>query len=517
MAVLIENNAVSRLASSLTTGATSVSVTSGEGAKFPTLSGGDWFPATIIKSDGTFEICRCTARATDVLTITRAQEGTSAKSFSAGDRIELRVTKAAFAEMLQAAKNLSDVGNATTARQNIGAHDANNITQGIIAAARLSGSYTINVTGTLTGNVTGNASTATKLVTARTINGVSFDGTANITVTDDTKVSLSGSTLTGHLIHEADNYGAAWARGFRYDDAGVMQGGIGGYGPAGGLTNLYMGLGTSPWTTGSGIRVSSANMAIDHATVNITGRFSPQSTNNRSAGMYGAYDPAKIGHIWSMGPTYTIPDDGANFGNTYGLAYKHTTNPSGGTMAGGHQIVVCLAGTPGVAFGMAGNVWTSGTYTANLITISGSTNQMGIANAFGTTLIGALSGTYSHYTAVGSHHYFYGQITCAGNITAYSDIRVKANIQPIGDALNKVCQLNGATFDRIDADMPRQTGLIAQDVEKVLPEAIHTDPETGHLHVAYGNLAGLFVEAIKELRAEVASLQAEVTALRGEG
>ena len=87
-------------------------------------------------------------------------------------------------------------------------------------------------------------------------------------------------------------------------------------------------------------------------------------TATRSAGIYGAYDSTKIGHVWSMGTAYSILDDGTTFGTLYGIAYKHTNNTTGGTMAGGHQIVFCNNGTPGAAIGLAGNIWTSGTVTA---------------------------------------------------------------------------------------------------------------------------------------------------------
>lgn len=102
MLVMLNNNAVSKLASSITTGGTAMSVTSGEGSRFPSPTAGGWFPLTIIKSSGALEIVRCTARSGDVLTVTRAQEGTAAQSFSAGDRVELRLTAAAFAEPITA-------------------------------------------------------------------------------------------------------------------------------------------------------------------------------------------------------------------------------------------------------------------------------------------------------------------------------------------------------------------------------------------------------------------------------
>jgi len=92
-----------------------------------------------------------------------------------------------------------------------------------------------------------------------------------------------------------------------------------------------------------------------------------------------------------------------------------------------------------------------------------------------------------------------GTITATGNITAYSDLRLKQDLQTIGSALDKVRQLTGYTFTRKDTG-ERQTGLVAQDVQAVLPEAVN---EGEYLSVAYGNLIGLLVEAIKELDRKV--------------
>tara|TARA_B100000513_G_scaffold59921_1_gene23270 strand:+ start:846 stop:2126 length:1281 start_codon:yes stop_codon:yes gene_type:complete len=110
-----------------------------------------------------------------------------------------------------------------------------------------------------------------------------------------------------------------------------------------------------------------------------------------------------------------------------------------------------------------------------------------------------------------------GAIICNGNITAFgntSDIRLKENIEVIFDALDKVKQLKGITFN-YKKDGKRSTGLIAQDLEKVLPEAIYetidadinVDPEEKHLAIRYGNTVGLLVEAIKELEARVKELE----------
>lgn len=130
MPVILGNNATSRLASSLTSGATTLSVTSGDGGKFPSPSAGQWFPVTLVKVTGSLEILRCTARSGDVLTVARAQEGTSAQAFSPGDRVELRLTAAAIVDIQQMitdladaalldANNLSDLANPATARNNL--------------------------------------------------------------------------------------------------------------------------------------------------------------------------------------------------------------------------------------------------------------------------------------------------------------------------------------------------------------------------------------------------------------
>lgn len=105
MGLKLSNNAVSKLTAGITNASTSISLTPGTGALFPTLGAGDYFPATMIKSDGTYEVIRVTARSSDVLTVTRGQEGTAAVAFSAGDRIELRMTAGAFGDLTSAMTN----------------------------------------------------------------------------------------------------------------------------------------------------------------------------------------------------------------------------------------------------------------------------------------------------------------------------------------------------------------------------------------------------------------------------
>jgi hypothetical protein len=92
-----------------------------------------------------------------------------------------------------------------------------------------------------------------------------------------------------------------------------------------------------------------------------------------------------------------------------------------------------------------------------------------------------------------------GDIYATGNITGYSDRRAKSDIEKIENALEKIEQLNGYTFTMKGK---RYTGLIAQEILPILPEAVSGSEETNYA-VAYGNMMGLIVEAIKELKQKI--------------
>jgi hypothetical protein len=107
-----------------------------------------------------------------------------------------------------------------------------------------------------------------------------------------------------------------------------------------------------------------------------------------------------------------------------------------------------------------------------------------------------------------------GALITTGDITAFgtvSDIRLKENIEPITNALDKVLQIGGYTFNYKTTPDIRMTGVIAQEVEKVLPEVVYTttDINSGeeNLAVRYENMIGLLIEAIKELKTEVEDLK----------
>lgn len=96
MSLVVTNNAVSKLIAAITSASTSITITGGTGVLFPSTAAGDTFNLSLVDSSNNIEIVTCTNRNTDIFTITRAQEGTTARAFSVGDRVALTITAAAF-------------------------------------------------------------------------------------------------------------------------------------------------------------------------------------------------------------------------------------------------------------------------------------------------------------------------------------------------------------------------------------------------------------------------------------
>lgn len=98
-----------------------------------------------------------------------------------------------------------------------------------------------------------------------------------------------------------------------------------------------------------------------------------------------------------------------------------------------------------------------------------------------------------------------GTIRATSDIIAFSDARVKENIVTIDSALDKVKRLRGVEYNKIDESV-KSIGVIAQEVEKVLPQVVREDEE-GMKSVAYGNMVGLLIEAIKEQQKQIDELK----------
>ena len=102
-----------------------------------------------------------------------------------------------------------------------------------------------------------------------------------------------------------------------------------------------------------------------------------------------------------------------------------------------------------------------------------------------------------------------GDFTAAGQISAYSDARLKDNIETVTNALDKVDSMRGVTFtrnDKVDKEK-KYAGVIAQEMQDIVPEVVNHDEEKDVYTVDYDGLVGVLIEAIKDLKNEVDELK----------
>jgi len=106
-----------------------------------------------------------------------------------------------------------------------------------------------------------------------------------------------------------------------------------------------------------------------------------------------------------------------------------------------------------------------------------------------------------------------GDANVTGNVNSSSDASLKENIVPIDDALNKVLAMTGVEYDRIDMDGVHQIGVIAQEIEKVIPELVTENETTGLKSVSYGNITAVLIEAIKQQQEQINILRNKLNEL----
>jgi hypothetical protein len=100
-----------------------------------------------------------------------------------------------------------------------------------------------------------------------------------------------------------------------------------------------------------------------------------------------------------------------------------------------------------------------------------------------------------------------GTIRATGDVIAYSDARVKTNVKTLEKALEKINLLRGVSYTRTDSeDKSEKIGVIAQEVLEILPQVVQQD-DSGNYSVAYGNMVGVLIEAVKELSARIEQLE----------
>ncbi len=227
--------------------------------------------------------------------------------------------------------------------------------------------------------------------------------------------------------------------------------------------------------------------------------------------------------------SYTAPTAVSAFTNDANYITSAANVASASKLQTARDIVLAGDVTGTVSFDGSGNVSMTTTIAANSVALGTDTT--------GNYMVGVTAGTgisVSHTAGEGSTATITnslstsggsiggaisvtGAITATGEVTAYySDLRLKTNIVPIADALEKVEALNGVTFDpnetalALGIDNTHQMGVIAQEVEAVAPELVVDSAFAGFKTVKYDKLTALLIEAVKELSAKVKTLEAQL-------
>jgi hypothetical protein len=168
--------------------------------------------------------------------------------------------------------------------------------------------------------------------------------------------------------------------------------------------------------------------------------------------------------------------------------------------SGGYSGLVCMtADTSRGYFAGTGNgleIGVSGSGFLQIVTGGG--DRLRITNG-GNILMGTT-------TDNGERLYVSGAIRATGTITANSDLTLKKNLLKIENALEKVEQINGYTYEFKADDSKRYAGVIAQEIQTVLPEIVNKGND-GILGVEYGNISALLIEAIKEQNIKIKNLE----------
>ena len=146
--------------------------------------------------------------------------------------------------------------------------------------------------------------------------------------------------------------------------------------------------------------------------------------------------------------------------------------------------------------------------------------ELGINVNTGETIIFTI-GQFIKFRINGNGYFGYG-ISAANGFYNYSDQRWKNEIKPLDNSLNKIAALRGVSYEWKRDEFPdknfskgTQIGLIAQEVEEVFPELVHTEKE-GYKSVSYSNLVAPLIEAVKELKEQNENFRIRIESLEAE-
>ena len=421
--------------------------------------------------------------------------------------------------------------------------------------------------GTLTatifvGALTGNSSSATALANARTIGGVSFDGTANINlpgVNTSGNQDTSGNAATATALATARTiHGVSFDGSANIDLSEVIQDTVGAMVSSNTESGISVSYEDGDGTLDFSVSGITSSMITD-GTIATADIADDAITNAKIADNAVTADQISVSGNGTSGQALTSDGDGTfSFttitGNAYDLTLTGSSTPSinlAQTAGGSDTDSITLNAGTGISFSTSGSAITVTNSSVSAITSDGSSPSLasGISASEIRSLIGAgtssnsgtvtsvatgngLSGgtiTSSGTLTMGSSYsgdfdftgtLSAGEVRSDGEITAFysSDIALKENINPIENALSKVMSLGGYNYDwkdsyvkdrgGIDGYFVRKSdvGVLAHEIEKVVPEA-HAVRKDGTGAVRYEKIVPLLIEAIKDLNKEIKELK----------
>lgn len=351
----------------------------------------------------------------------------------------------------------------------------------INASGAITGDVTGDLTGDVTGNVSGNAGTATVLANARTIGGVSFNGSANI--------NLPGVNTAGNQDTTGN---AATATALATARTISLGGDLSGSANFDGTSNIAISatIGSNSVALGTDTTGNYAASVAAGSGISVTG-----SAGESTAYTIAHSDTSSQSSSNNSGRTYIQDITLDGFGHVTGIATATETVTNTNTTY-----------SAGSGLDLTGTTFSVEADLRDGITHVGRDNNDYIA--IGTTSIDFVLDGNTDVRIEND-----GDLHADGNVIAYSttisDKRLKHDIEKIDSALDKVSQLSGYTFS-YNKDGKKSAGVLAQEVEKVLPSAVenkslvfHGEEGVEYKTVQYDQIHGLLIEAIKELKEQL--------------
>ncbi len=218
-----------------------------------------------------------------------------------------------------------------------------------------------------------------------------------------------------------------------------------------------------------------------------------QSGFHNTTGNYNTYLGHYSGYSNQAGTNNTYIGDFSGFNNVTGSGNVFIGSAAGSSETGSNKLYIDNYGTSTPLIG--------GDFTANMVGI----------NRMPTTYTLEVGGTiWANGSAI------------VASSTTWSDARYKTDITPLTDALSDVLKMQGVRYNWRQSEFPElnfpkgeQIGVIAQDLEKILPELVLTGPD-GYKSVSYEKLTPVLIEAIKEQQQQIESAKQENTLLKSE-